>query len=142
MTRPPSATMSAACSPDTQDTYAHARHTEPAHITHVPSSFHDPTASSRLVGCVRSRAIAPPSCAQVPRSNEKHGVSHYGGLSPDKPYVPMAQTGHEGYKVSAPGQPIGQAGEKDVELNMIPGYQGFIPKMRDAFGTSVYTKGR
>ena len=37
---------------------------------------------------------------------------------------------------------FGQAGEKDVDLRMVPGYQGFIPKARDAFGTSVYTKGR
>jgi len=100
-------------------------------VTDDPPSFRD------NVG-----GVLPGYTGHVPRSNEKHGVSHYGGLSPDKPYVPMAQTGHEGYKVSAPGQPIGQAGEKDVELNMIPGYQGFIPKMRDAFGTSVYTKGR
>jgi len=56
--------------------------------------------------------------------------------------VPLAQTGHEGYKISAPGQVAGQPGEKDVELKMIPNYQGFIPKARDAFGTSVYTKGR
>ena len=36
----------------------------------------------------------------------------------------------------------GQAGEVDVELKMIPNYQGFIPKARDAFGTSFYTKGK
>ena len=42
--------------------------------------------------------------------------------------VPLAQTGHEGYKISAPGQIVGQPGEKDVELKMIPNYQGFIPK--------------
>ena len=59
----------------------------------------------------------------VPRAVEKYGTSHFGGLSPDKPYVPLAQTGHEGYKVSAPGQVPGQAGEKDVELKMIPNYQ-------------------
>ena len=37
--------------------------------------------------------------------------------------VPLAQTGHEGYKISAPGQIVGQPGEKDVELKMIPNYQ-------------------
>ena len=56
--------------------------------------------------------------------------------------VPLAQTGHEGYKISAPGQSSGQAGEKDVELKMIPNYQGFIPKARDAFGCSYYTNGK
>jgi len=86
--------------------------------------------------------ILPGYTGHVPRATEKHGTSHFGGLSPDKPYVPLAQTGHEGYKISAPGQLSGQPGEKDVELKMIPNYQGFIPKARDAFGTSIYTKGR
>lgn len=124
--------------------------------------------------------ILPGYTGHVPRATEKHGTSHFGGLSPDKSYVPLAQTGHEGYKVSAPGQAPGQPGEKDVELKMIPNYQvrrsggthpqgrplldthstqssarlttrpdchvapvqGFIPKARDAFGTSIYTKGR
>ena len=86
--------------------------------------------------------IIPGYTGHVPRATEKHGTSHFGGLSPDKMYVPLAQTGHEGYKISAPGQTTGQPGEKDVDLKMIPNYQGFIPKARDAFGTSVYTKGR
>jgi len=86
--------------------------------------------------------VLPGYTGHVPRAVEKHGVSHYGGLNPENPYVPLAQTGHEGYKISAPGQPSGQPGEKEVELKMIPNYQGFIPKARDAFGTSVYTKGR
>ena len=53
--------------------------------------------------------------------------------------MPLAQTGHEGYKIDPAN---GQPGEKDVDLKMIPNYQGFIPKARDAFGTSIYTKGR
>ena len=79
---------------------------------------------------------------QVPRATEKQGTSHYGGTTPDKMNVPLAQTGHEGYKISAPGQAPGQPGEKDVDLNMIPNYQGFIPRARDAFGTTIYTKGK
>lgn len=102
-----------------------------ADITPAPPSFRD------NVG-----GVIPGYTGHVPRAVEKYGTSHFGGLSPDKPYVPLAQTGHEGYKVSAPGQVPGQAGEKDVELKMIPNYQGFIPKARDAFGTSIYTKGR
>ena len=83
--------------------------------------------------------ILPGYTGHVPRAQEKQGQTHYGGLSPDKRFVPLAQTGHEGYKVD----PFtGQAGEKDVDLKMIPNYQGFIPKARDAFGTSIYTKGR
>ena len=50
---------------------------------------------------------------QVPRATEKQGTSHYGGTTPDKMNVPLAQTGHEGYKISAPGQIVGQPGEKD-----------------------------
>jgi hypothetical protein len=61
--------------------------------------------------------ILPGYTGHVPRATEKHGTSHYGGLAPDKPYVPLAQTGHEGYKVNPMS---GQAGEKDVELKMIP----------------------
>jgi len=83
--------------------------------------------------------VLPGYTGHVPRATEKHGTSHFGGLSPDKAYVPLAQTGHEGYKIDPAS---GQAGEKDVELKMIPNYQGFIPKARDAFGTSIYTKGR
>merc|ERR1712224_730028 len=83
--------------------------------------------------------VIPGYAGHVPRATEKHGTSHYGGLSPDKVYVPLAQTGHEGYKIDPM---TGQAGEKDVELKMIPNYQGFIPKARDAFGTTVYTKGK
>jgi len=103
----------------------------PKNITPAPPSFRD------NVG-----GILPGYTGHVPRAVEKHGTSHYGGLAPENPYVPLAQTGHEGYKISAPGQVAGQPGEKDVELKMIPNYQGFIPKARDAFGTSVYTKGR
>jgi len=83
--------------------------------------------------------VLPGYAGHVPRSDEKHGTSHYGGLAPDKMYVPLAQTGHEGYKIDPMS---GQAGEVDVELKMIPNYQGFIPKARDAFGTSFYTKGK
>jgi len=83
--------------------------------------------------------VLPGYAGHVPRATEKHGTSHYGGLSPDKMYVPLAQTGHEGYKIDPM---TGQAGEKDVELKMIPNYQGFIPKSRDAFGTTFYTKGK
>jgi len=103
----------------------------PKEVTPAPPSFRD------NVG-----GILPGYTGHVPRSTEKHGTSHFGGLAPEKQYVPLAQTGHEGYKISAPGQLTGQPGEKDVELKMIPNYQGFIPKARDAFGTSIYTKGR
>ena len=65
--------------------------------------------------------VLPGYTGHVPRSTEKHGTSHYGGLAPDKPYVPLAQTGHEGYKIDPMS---GAAGEKDVELRMIPNYQG------------------
>lgn len=82
--------------------------------------------------------ILPGYTGHVPRATEKHGTSHYGGLAPDKPYVPLAQTGHEGYKIDPM---TGMAGEKDVELKMIPKYEGFIPKARDTFGSSHYTKG-
>ena len=77
----------------------------------------------------------------VPGASQKTGTSHFGGLAPEKA-PPLAQTGHEGYKISAPGQAPGQPGEKDVELCMIPNYQGFIPRARDAFGTTIYTKGK
>jgi len=103
----------------------------PNDVTESPPSFRE------NVG-----GVLPGYTGHVPMSTEKHGVSHYGGLDPSQNRVPLAQTGHEGYKISAPGQPFGQAGEKDVDLKMVPGYQGFIPKARDAFGTSVYTKGR
>jgi len=83
--------------------------------------------------------VLPGYTGHVPRATEKHGTSHYGGLAPDKPYVPLAQTGHEGYKIDPMS---GMAGEKDVELRVIPNYQGFVPKARDAFGSSHYTKGR
>ena len=39
--------------------------------------------------------VLPGYAGHVPRATEKHGTSHYGGLSPDKMYVPLAQTGHE-----------------------------------------------
>ena len=68
--------------------------------------------------------VLPGYTGHVPRATEKHGTSHFGGLSPDKAYVPLAQTGHEGYKID-PGS--GQAGEKDVELKMIPNYRAHRP---------------
>ena len=91
-----------------------SRHFEfrrPADVQPAPPSFRD------NVG-----GVVPGYTGHVPRAAEKYGTSHYGGLSPDKPYVPMAQTGHEGYKISAPGQSAGQPGEKDVDLKMIPNY--------------------
>jgi len=82
--------------------------------------------------------VIPGYTGHVPRATEKHGTSHYGGLSPDHAFVPLAQTGHEGYKIDPMS---GMAGEKDVELKVIPNYQGFVPKARDVFGSSHYTKG-
>ena len=39
--------------------------------------------------------VLPGYAGHVPRADEKHGTSHYGGLAPEKMYVPLAQTGHE-----------------------------------------------
>ena len=60
----------------------------------------------------------------MPRAVEKHGTSHYGGLAPDKEYVPLAQTGHEGYKIDPS---TGAPGEKEVDLKMIPNYRECKP---------------
>jgi hypothetical protein len=84
----------------------------PQDVEEPPPSFRD------NVG-----GVLPGYTGHVPRAVEKHGTSHYGGLSPDKMYVPLSQTGHEGYKISAPGQPCGQAGEKDVDVKVIPNYR-------------------
>ena len=57
----------------------------------------------------------------VPRGLFKIGTTHMGGSSPwESPGVPYAQTGHEGYKISAPGQPVGMAGESEVTVRRIP----------------------
>jgi hypothetical protein len=102
----------------------------PADVKPAPPSFRD------KVG-----GVIPGYTGHVAGAIEKIGTSHFGGLAPEKA-PPLAQTGHEGYKISAPGQAPGQPGEKDVDLNMIPNYQGFIPRARDAFGTTIYTKGK
>ena len=71
--------------------------------------------------------VLPGYAGHVPRAVEKHGTSHYGGLAPDKEYVPLAQTGHEGYKIDpASGAP----GEKEVDLKMIPNYRECWPRAR------------
>ena len=57
----------------------------------------------------------------VPRGLFKIGTTHMGGSSPwESPGVPYAHTGHEGYKISAPGQPVGMAGESEVTVRRIP----------------------
>ena len=71
----------------------------PADVKPAPPSFRD------KVG-----GVIPGYTGHVAGAIEKIGTSHFGGLAPEKA-PPLAQTGHEGYKISAPGQAPGQPGE-------------------------------
>ena len=76
----------------------------------------DPPSFRESVGGVKSGYTG-----YVARGLFKIGTTHMGGSSPwERADVPLAQTGHEGYKISAPGQPVGMAGESEVTVRRIP----------------------